>query len=820
MKISLILLAFAGICHAAAADAKALLKAAHARRDVTLAAWWNPQPEVFWQDDRETILFRSRTARHEWKFQQVNPATGKIADAFDHAVLAAQLGKALGQNVSVTSLPLQSLQSTAAGELQFRSGGKTWLFTTGNSSLRPSDQAEPIENLLPTTKLDRISRQGGTATTLPIENATPASIHVFWINFKGARVDFGTIAAGGRREQETFSGHTWLFTDAKNNELGGIVVKKIPATVRITGPIANDDSAASTERSPDGKWSAYVSDGNIHLQPFNGGAAQVLTRLERGTGSYRSPFYWSPDSRFLVCHYTKDVDVRKISIVQSSPKDQAQPKVITLEYPKAGDPIRQPTPHLFDIQALRQIPIDPALFPNPWANSHLAWAPDSSGFSFLYNQRGHQLMRLITVNAADGTARTLLEETSPTFIDYSQKLCLYRLPATKEIIWASEHSGWNHLYLIDGTTGKIKNAITSGNWNVKELVKVDPEKRTALLRVIGIAEDQDPYNSHFVRVNLDGSGLVRLTTANGDHDLEFPTDRRFYLDAWSRPDAPPVTELRRTADGSLIAELCRGSLANLKAMGWHAPEPFAAKGRDGKTDIHGLIFRPSRFDPAKSYPVLEEIYNGPHDFFVPKSFRPWHSFQTLAELGFIVVKIDGMGTNWRSRAFHDVCWKNLMDGGLPDRIAWIKAAAADRPFMDLSRGGITGGSAGGQNALAALLRHGDFYKVAVADSGCHDNRMDKAWWNEAWMGWPVDDSYAKNSNVTHAAALTGKLLLMYGEIDTNVDPASSAQVAHALQQAGKDFDYLPVMNAGHCAAEGSNYGGFRRAEFLLRHLAR
>ncbi len=214
---------------------------------------------------------------------------------------------------------------------------------------------------------------------------------------------------------------------------------------------------------------------------------------------------------------------------------------------------------------------------------------------------------------------------------------------------------------------------------------------------------------------------------------------------------------------------------------------------------------------------MEDVYAGPHDHFVPKSWFTWSGKNAMAELGFIIVSIDGMGTNWRSREFHDVCWKNLADGGFPDRVLWIKAASKDRPWMDISRVGIYGGSAGGQNALAALLHHGDFYKVAVADCGCHDNRMDKIWWNEAWMGWPVDETYAANSNVTHAAKLTGKLMLVVGELDTNVDPASTAQVLNALEKADKNFEFVPVMNANHGAAE-TPYGSRRRAEFLVRNL--
>jgi dipeptidyl aminopeptidase/acylaminoacyl peptidase len=279
-----------------------------------------------------------------------------------------------------------------------------------------------------------------------------------------------------------------------------------------------------------------------------------------------------------------------------------------------------------------------------------------------------------------------------------------------------------------------------------------------------------------------------------------------------------VVELRRAKDGTLVTELARADDSALRQKGWQRPERFVAKGRDGQTDIYGIIVRPSNFDPAKKYPVIEYIYAGPHDFFVTKSFFTGSIKTAMAELGFIVVSIDGMGTNWRSKAFHDVCWKNLADSGFPDRIAWIKAAAATRPWMDLTRVGLYGGSAGGQSTLAGLLHHGDFYKVGVADCGCHDNRMDKIWWNEAWMGWPVDESYARNSNATHAEKLTGKLMLVVGEIDHNVDPASTSQVVAALQKAGKNFDFLPIMNANHGAAE-SPYGKYRRAEFLVRNLS-
>jgi dipeptidyl aminopeptidase/acylaminoacyl peptidase len=251
--------------------------------------------------------------------------------------------------------------------------------------------------------------------------------------------------------------------------------------------------------------------------------------------------------------------------------------------------------------------------------------------------------------------------------------------------------------------------------------------------------------------------------------------------------------------------------------GWTLPERFVAKGRDGATDIHGVLVKPPRMDPQKRYPVLEEVYAGPHGAFAAKRFHLLARQHLLAELGFVVVQSDGMGTNHRGKAFHDLAWKNLRDAGFPDRIAWIRAAAASRAWMDLTRIGIYGGSAGGQNAMRALLEHSDFYRAAVADCGCHDNRMDKIWWNEQWMGWPVDDSYTRSSNVADAARLQGALMLTVGELDQNVDPASTLQVVHALVAANKDFELLVLPGTGHGAGETA-YAVKRRMQFFQRHL--
>ena len=381
----------------------------------------------------------------------------------------------------------------------------------------------------------------------------------------------------------------------------------------------------------------------------------------------------------------------------------------------------------------------------------------------------------------------------------------------------SEADGWNHLYLYDAKTGELKNRITRGPWVVREVDRVDEQARQVWFRAGGIRPGENPYYVDYCRVNFDGSGLTVLTDGDGDHTVEFAPDRRTFFDTWSRVNQPPVTVLRSAADGRLLCELSRGDWSELLRTGWSAPEPFCARGRDGTTDIWGVLFRPMNFDVGRKYPVVEDIYAGPQSSYAPRAFQPFYAAQKLAELGFVVVQIDGMGTSDRSKSFHDVCWQNLQDAGLPDRIPWMQAAARKYPYMDLTRVGIYGGSAGGQNALGALLFHGDFYKVGWADCGCHDNRMDKIWWNEQWMGWPVGPQYAAASNVTHAAQLQGKLMLVVGELDHNVDPSSTMQVVNALIKADKDFDLLVVPGADH-GAGGSPYGQRRIADFFVRNL--
>lgn len=609
-------------------------------------------------------------------------------------------------------------------------------------------------------------------------------------------------------------------------ELSDYVCKKLgPVTRRRRGdtsagiPGPRYDFPSAPKVSPDGKWEAVINNYNLWLRSKEKGSKESFALSfdgSEGNAYTLSSVVWSPDSKRIAAYRVRPGYNRKIQYVESSPAGQLQPKYSSLDYAKPGDVLDLPQPVLFDIVGKRQFNVDSALFPNPYQLSRIEWRKDSRAFTFEYNQRGHQVYRVIEVDAATAKSRAVISEEPKTFFTYSSKKYRFDLADGKEVIWMSERDGWNHLYLMDGATGAVKNQITKGNWVVRGVEKVDEANRQIWFQASGMYAGKDPYFVHYYRINFDGTGLTALTEADANHSVSFSDDRKYYVDTWSRVDQPTVSELRRTEDRKLLTELERTDITELAKAGWRAPEVFTSIGRDGKTDIWGVIFRPSNFDPLKKYPVIENIYAGPHSSFVPKSFGVYNQMQSMAELGFIVVQIDGMGTSNRSKAFHDVAWKNLGDAGFPDRIIWHKAVAAKYPYYDISRVGIYGTSAGGQSSMGGLLFHPDFYKVCVSSCGCHDNRMDKIWWNEQWMGWPLGPEYSAASNVDNAYRLQGKLLLILGEMDSNVDPASTMQVVNALVKADKAFDLLVIPGAGHTS--GGVYGDKRRYDFFVHHL--
>jgi dipeptidyl aminopeptidase/acylaminoacyl peptidase len=578
-----------------------------------------------------------------------------------------------------------------------------------------------------------------------------------------------------------------------------------------------DETTGDPVTSPDKKWTAFIRNFNVYVRS-NDHRKEYQLSNDGGTGNYYSSFMrWSGDSRKLAAYRIVPAEKHLIHYIESSPADQIQPKHFSYEYQKPGDAIPQKYPQLFDVEARKHIPVNDNMIPNQYSINHIQWSTDNSYFTFEYNKRGHQVYQVIRIDATTGDDRVLINETSPTFIDYSGKRYRYDVDQTGEIIWASERDGWNHLYLYDAS-GKVKNQITTGEWVVRDVAYVDREARQIIFQASG-RERGDPYFVDYYRINFDGTGLIRITDGDGTHTASFSDDRRYFVDTWSKSDKPHVSVLRNAADGRKLMDLESADISKLLETGIRHPEVFTAKGRDGKTDIWGIIVKPINFDPLRKYPVIENIYAGPHSSFVPKNFRPIiQGMHQLAELGFIVVQIDGMGTSNRSKAFHDVCWKNLKDAGFPDRILWMKAAAAERPWMDIERVGIYGTSAGGQNAAGAVLFHPEFYKVAVASCGCHDNRMDKMWWNEQWMGWPVGEEYSWSSNVDNAWRLRGRLLLLNGELDNNVDPASTEQVVNALIKADKEFEYVFLPGMRHTS--GGAYGERKRRDFFVKHLLR
>jgi dipeptidyl aminopeptidase/acylaminoacyl peptidase len=640
-----------------------------------------------------------------------------------------------------------------------------------------------------------------------------------------------TVGNGGAEIQMTIDGARW--TCVLDRYICRTPPRPPQGEIRrgITGPVRGDLSgvAVPARVSPDGKWEAFIDNYNIAVRPVDGKAIRRLsTDGSEGNFYDGASIVWAPDSTRLAAYRVRPGYRRLVHYVSSSPEDQLQPKHWAMQYAKPGDELDLEQPVLFDLGSGSAIRIDNTLFSNPFELSDIAWRKDGRAFTFEYNQRGHQVYRVIEVEARTGRARAIVSEEPKTFFYYNRsdadlqsgRRYRYDLHDGREMIWMSERDGWNHLYLIDGGTGAVRQQITKGAWPVRHVIKVDEQARQLWFSAGGMNAGEDPYFQRYYRINIDGTGLTPLTPTAANHRIEFSSDMTMFVDHYSRVDVPAILELHK-ADGVLVSEIERGDITRLVAAGWKAPEVFVAKGRDGVTDIWGLIWKPTRFDPSKKYPVIENIYAGPHGTHTPKSFSAFTQMQAQAELGFVVVQMDGMGTSNRSKAFHDVAWQNLGDAGFPDRILWHKAAAAKFPWYDITRVGIYGGSAGGQNAMGALLFHGDFYKVAVSYAGCHDNRLDKIWWNEQWMGWPIGPQYSASSNVDNAGRLQGKILLVVGELDTNVDPSSTLQVVKALLKTNKDFDFLMIPGAEHNAGRGGEFGEYgerKRFDFFVRHL--
>jgi dipeptidyl aminopeptidase/acylaminoacyl peptidase len=600
--------------------------------------------------------------------------------------------------------------------------------------------------------------------------------------------------------------------------------------------------------SPDGRWVAIARNHNLYIrsieteeefqltsdgEPYYDYASLAESQLTKVTDHLKKRKLptiglWSPDSKRFLTHKLDQRKVEEIHLLQFSPPEGGRAVHHSYRCPIAGD---KEVPYaelvIFDIEQQKKIKLDSEPLIVTWHTpielDMVWWSKDSQSVYFIFEKRGYKEAQLRIADAQTGKTRTIITEKGSTVVELNPILVarpiVRTLDNTKEIIWFSQRDGWSHIYLYDGNIGQLKNQITSGPWVVRDILHIDEEKRQVYFAAAGREQGRDPYYRHLYRINLDGSNIKLLTPEDAEHDVIFSSSGKYFVDNYSRVNTVPRSVLR-SSEGKLIRKLEEADIEPLLQMGWKWPEPFQVKARDGVTDIYGAIFRPSTFDPKKKYPVIDAIYPGPQVIRTPKAFSldTRQQTQAIAELGFVVVTIDGMGSGLRSKANNDVCYENMGDaGGIEDYIAALKQLAARYPYMDLSRVGIYGHSGGGFASTRAILAYPDFYKVAVSSAGNHDQRGYLAYWGEKYQGLLKGDNYLNQVNALLAENLKGKLLLVCGDMDDNVPPALTLQLVDALIKANKDFDLLVLPNRNHGHATDP-YFTRRRWDYFVKNL--
>jgi dipeptidyl-peptidase 4 len=592
------------------------------------------------------------------------------------------------------------------------------------------------------------------------------------------------------------------------------------------------------ERSPDGRWAAYVENHNLLLRDTTTGTVVPLTRdgepgwdyatpipslrpmLAQGTSDVkeRPAVFWSPDSSKLITYRIDSRHAGHFTSVQFVPPNQLRPKTFDVVYPLPGEVLPKAEPIVFDVRSLKRVDVKTAALDIAFQGGpFFEWFPDNKRFHYQTEDRGWKRVELREVDAETGEQKVVVTEESGKYVD-PQETTFRFINSDSEVLLSSERDGWNHLYLFNAKTGALEKQLTKGEWVVRQVVSVDDKNHRVYFLAGGREKGEDPYLTHVYSVALDGTGLQLLTPDNANHTASVSPDNTYFVDSYSRVDLPGGSVLRRTKDGSKVHDLQQADVTELMKTGWKFAEPFQGKAGDGTTDLHGLIWRPSNFDSSKKYPIIEQVYTGPQGFFVPKTFAAAMRLQSMAEVGFIVVMVDGRGTTGRSRAFHEFSYHNL-GGSFADHVEVIKQMAAKYPFMDITRVGIYGTSAGGYGSTHAILMFPDFYKVCVSISGDHDPRLDKAWWNEVYQGYPVGSDYEEQSNVTLASHLQGHLLLEHGDVDDNVHPVETMRLADALMTANKSFDMLIVPNMYHGeSGVHAAYLARRRWDYFVQYL--
>ncbi|MBA2626392.1 MAG: DPP IV N-terminal domain-containing protein [Gemmatimonadales bacterium] len=602
-------------------------------------------------------------------------------------------------------------------------------------------------------------------------------------------------------------------------------------------------AARNSVASPDGRLAAFIRGDNLWVRDVAGGTETQLTTdgmKDFGyatdnagwTRSDRPILLWSPDSRKIATFQQDQRGVGEMYLVETR---VGHPVLQAWKYPLPGDsvvamlhrvivdvPTKQVVRLKMEPDQHRSTLCDHITCRGAWAD--VEWFPDGSHLAFVSTSRDHRRAQLRVADAATGAVRDVMDEAVPNFFESGNgRINWHVLPATNEVVWFSQRDDWGHLYLYDLTTGRLKSRITTGVGNVLQVLRTDAKTRMLWFTGAGREPGRDPYFRHLYRIGLDGKRLALLTPEDADHDVTLAPSGKYFVDAYSRPDVPPVSVLR-DADGKLVLELARADISRLVATGWTPPMPFTVKARDGKTDLYGLLFRPTKFDSTKKYPIINQIYPGPQTGSVgSRSFAASRGdTRALAELGFIVVQLDAMGTPMRSKAFHAAYYANMGDNGLPDQVAGMKQLGQRYPWIDLDRAGIWGHSGGGYASLGAMLHYPDFFKVAVSEAGNHDNRQYEDDWGEKWAGLLVRNAdgttnYDSQANQNFAKNLKGKLLLVHGTTDNNVPPYNTLLVVNELVRQNKDFDLLLLPNRGH-GFGNEPYMIRRRWDYFVRNL--
>jgi dipeptidyl aminopeptidase/acylaminoacyl peptidase len=603
--------------------------------------------------------------------------------------------------------------------------------------------------------------------------------------------------------------------------------------------------------SPDSTTEAFVSGYNVWVRPFRRpgdttavDSTQLTTdgtrewwyglgdpspqQQMRRTGTNRRPnIRWSPDSRRIAVFRQ---DVRGVAVMPYISYTRQRPRMFTQPYALPGDTtIPNPSLYVIDVrgrQSVRvELPVQPTQISLGGTPRDSLWTEDSQKLHFTFITRGSKSLYLIEADAATGQSRVVARDSAATFVELSPRdpPSWYTTRDGQDAIWWSERDGWAHLYRF-GPDGRLKNQITSGPWAVGFVAHVDETARQIYFTARGREPGRLLYYAHLYRVSFDGTGLTLLTPEDADHDVVFSPDGRFFVDTYSRIERPPVTVLRAAPDGRIIRTLETADVSRLAAIGWTPGEVFTVKARDGVTDLYGVMYRPSDFDSTRRYPLIDHIYPGPQVGSVGRwAWSTGTEARAMAELGFIVIRLDHLGTPLRSKAFHDNYYGNFGDNGIPDHVAAIRQLAARHRWIDLDRVGIFGHSGGGFASTDAILRFPEFFRVAVSGAGNHDNRSYNIYWAEKYQGLLVrdtvrrSDNFEASANQTLAENLRGRLLLMHGDMDDNVHVAMTIQVVNALIRANRDFDLVIAPDRPHSLNEP--YFIRRRWDYFVRHLA-